>query len=309
MNEYVLIPDNPAPESIEIFYFRDDQNRQMRGMFAHASSKYASPRGTIIISPGRTEFIEKYFELARDMQERGFCVVAFDWPGQGLSYRMLKDPLAGHIDDFNTYIQAFRRGLNAIDHKLYGARVVLAHSMGGAIALEAIRQQVLDVEAAAFCAPMWGLKIAKILHPLVPIMCKIGRSEKLVHKHDLDEKFEGNIITNYEKRWKVQQDLIKANSKLALGAITWGWVNEALKVSKTLAQPKALDHINIPILIASALEEALVDNHSHALLASRLKSAQHIKVAGAKHEILMETDSRRDQFMTAFDKMLDRAGI
>ncbi len=310
MNEFVLIPNNPVPEFAETFYFHDDENNKMRGLFARASSKFSSPRGTAIVCPGRTEPIEKHFEVIRDLQDRGFCVVAFDWPGQGLSFRLLDDPLAGYIDSFDRYIEALQRGLNVIEEKLEeGPRVVLAHSMGGAIALEAIRRQVLDVDAAAFCAPMWGLKIAKVLHPLVPIMCKLGFSQKIVRGHTHNETFKNNIISNYEPRWRIQQDLNAKNPEIALGEVTWGWVREALSVSKGFAKAKSLEHLHIPMMVASAQEEALVDNNTHNSISKRIKSMEHINVAGAKHEILMETDARRERFFVAFDKMLDRAGV
>lgn len=309
MSEFVLIPENPAPEFAEIFYFEDADHNKMRGMFARAASQYGTPRGTVIISPGRTECVEKYFEVARDLQKRGFCVVAFDWPGQGLSYRLLPDRLAGHIYHFDTFVAALRHGLNAIEHKLFGPRVVLGHSMGGAIVLEALRQQVLDVEAAAFSSPMWGLKIAKILHPLAPLMCKIGFAKKIVYAHKLDDEFEGNILSNNQERWRIAPELVKVDSNLALGAVTWGWVNASLKVAKGFTLPNVLDHLDMPILVASAQNEELVDNKSHTFLAKRMKSAHHIEVSGAKHEILMENDNRRDRFFKEFDKMLDRAGI
>ena len=46
-------------------------------------------RGTVVLSPGRTEPIEKYYEVIADFLERGFVVLAHDWRGQGLSARGL----------------------------------------------------------------------------------------------------------------------------------------------------------------------------------------------------------------------------
>ena len=47
----------------------------------------ARRKGTVCIFPGRTEFIEKYFEVVRDLRARGFAVAVLDWRGQGLSDR------------------------------------------------------------------------------------------------------------------------------------------------------------------------------------------------------------------------------
>src|SRR5581483_11986932 len=53
-------------------------------------------RGAIVLSGGRTEPIEKYYELIGELLDRGFVVLAHDWRGQGLSQRELSDPLKGH---------------------------------------------------------------------------------------------------------------------------------------------------------------------------------------------------------------------
>ena len=60
-------------------------------------------RGTVILSPGRTEPIEKYYEVIGDFLRRGFCVLAHDWRGQGLSERALPNSRKGHVHDFSGY--------------------------------------------------------------------------------------------------------------------------------------------------------------------------------------------------------------
>ena len=48
------------------------------------------PIGTVVISAGRTEFIEKYFEVIGELLDRGYSVLIHDWRGQGLSKRLLR---------------------------------------------------------------------------------------------------------------------------------------------------------------------------------------------------------------------------
>ena len=49
-----------------------------------------SSKGTILLQSGRTEFIEKYYEVIQEFINRGFCVALMDWRGQGLSDRVAK---------------------------------------------------------------------------------------------------------------------------------------------------------------------------------------------------------------------------
>ena len=40
------------------------------------------PPGKVVLSGGRTEPIEKYFEVIEDLTGRGFVVLAHDWRGR-----------------------------------------------------------------------------------------------------------------------------------------------------------------------------------------------------------------------------------
>ena len=40
-------------------------------------------KGTVLLFPGRTEYIEKYGPTAADFLARSYAIVAIDWRGQG----------------------------------------------------------------------------------------------------------------------------------------------------------------------------------------------------------------------------------
>lgn len=61
--------------------------------------------GTVMMFPGRTEYIEKYGDTAAEFASRGFAFLAIDWRGQGLADRLLDDPRVGHVDQFSDYQQ------------------------------------------------------------------------------------------------------------------------------------------------------------------------------------------------------------
>ncbi|MEM0986704.1 MAG: alpha/beta hydrolase [Pseudomonadota bacterium] len=309
LDDFVEVEGNPAPEGAKLVWFLSRAGRRLRACMVPALAGQ-SARGTCIVCPGRTEFIEKYFEVARDLQARGFAVLILDWPGQGLSDRLLDDPQKGHIDDFKTFMGALVRGLEAMEDSLPKPRVCLAHSMGGAIALAAISQKLVRVEAAAFSAPLWGLKSRIFgLRYMVWAMKTLGRSGDYAQQPGPPDRFETNIVTHDPRRWQIQRDLVDTVPQLDLGPVTWGWLGATLDIVKTFARASALEAIDIPILVASASEEKLVNNQAHARLAKRIPDCTHIQVDGAMHEILMETDDKRDQLWTAFDALMAKAGI
>ena len=304
-----ILPENPAPELAEEIWYDGPGGRRLRLLFAPAPSRFDSTRGTVLVSPGRTEFIEKYFEVVRDLQARGFSVVVFDWPGQGLSHRDLKDPLAGHIDSFDVFVEAFEMGLAAVTPRLSDNLVLLAHSMGGAIGLEAIRRGAIEVRAAAFSSPLWGLKLPPMGAGIVRTMCALGQGRKLTSAHVKEEHFAENEVTGDLVRWQVQRMLMDTKPELALGSVTWQWVRAVLDVFKEFNTPGEIEKIDIPILVASAEAESIVDNDAHHTIVNRLLNAEHIIVREARHEILMETEPRRSAFFEALDRLLRRADI
>lgn len=306
---FVDVPGNPRPGGAEIVWFEGSGGRKLRACVAPALS-FDKARGTCIVCPGRTEYIEKYFEVARDLQERGFAVVIIDWPGQGLSERLLDDNLKGHIDRFETYMGALRNGLDALKDRLPKPYVALAHSMGGAIAMAAISEKLVDVQAAAFCAPMWGLKTRVFgMRYLVWAMRVTGRSSNYAIQPGPPERFQDNVVTHDEAHWQLNRDLVDAAPGLELGPVTWGWLSASLNIIAAFGKKSNLQKVDIPIFIASAGEEKLVDNSKHARFASLLPNAELVTVDGAYHEILMEQEQYRSQFWEGFDRMLERASI
>ena len=98
-------------------------------MLGRAPSKLT--RGSIIFSPVRTEFVDKYLETAADFIERGFNVLIVDPRGQGLSDRLLDDKIKSHIEDFWDYVDDLVYAVKELSPSLPQPHVLMGHSMGG----------------------------------------------------------------------------------------------------------------------------------------------------------------------------------
>src|SRR4051794_941975 len=97
----ISTPDAPVPPGGEATWFRGARGARLRAALFAPEGR---ARGSIILSPGRTEPIEKYYEVVRDFLERGFVVLVHDWRGQGLSARELPDRLKGHARGYKTFL-------------------------------------------------------------------------------------------------------------------------------------------------------------------------------------------------------------
>ena len=89
---------NPVPEGAITGTLKTQDGVLLR----HA--RWAAERrsnGTVCLLQGRAEYIEKYFEVVRELKNRGFAVVTFDWRWQGLSGRVLADRQKGYVENFS----------------------------------------------------------------------------------------------------------------------------------------------------------------------------------------------------------------
>ena len=300
-------PEAPVPSGAEAEWYVGAAGAKLR---AALFTPTGPSRGTVVLSGGRTEPIEKYFETIGDFLERGFVVLAHDWRGQGLSARPLSDRLKGHAKGYKPFLEDFRRLLNAFEERLPRPWVAVGHSMGGCLTLLALAHGEKRFVSAVLSAPMLGLKFGKYsvatAGAMVGFTNAVGAGSRYMLGQPgapFDETFEANTLTHDEARFERHRAQIRAHPDLALGAPTWGWLDFALKAMAYLAKPERLRGVTIPVEIVSASEDRIVDNAAQTAAARNLPQGRLITVPGAYHEILMETDDMRNIFLRVFDAL------
>lgn len=304
---FVRVAGNPEPEGAEAFWFEGRGGAKIRAMTAPSLGKVA--RGSVILCPGRTEFIEKYFEVIRELQGRGFAVFTLDWRGQGMSDRPLSNPMKGHIDSFDDAVNDLAQGLKQAGDRLPRPHLLLAHSMGGAIALRALQTRRLEVDGALFTSPMWRIaSLKKGGRDFARFFTSIGAGAMLAPGQAgkwRKESFRSNPVTHDRERHARSQALVLQDSRLALAGVTLGWLTAASEAMDGFVQAGALAHLRCPVVILSAGDDSLVDNESHEIIAKALPNARRVIMNGAKHEIMMEKNEIREGFWRAFDNLAE----
>jgi lysophospholipase len=268
-------------------------------------------RGTVIVMPGRTEFIEKYGEVVGDLLARNFAIGVVDWRGQGLSHRLLGDGRRGHIDTFDTYVDDFAHLASGPFAALPKPWILLAHSMGANIGTLILERMPDRFVCAALTAPMYGILTGTVPLPvarLIAASAGLGLASRYVPegtaKSILEETFEENNVTNDPRRYARSTAAAKAEPRLVIGSPTLGWVRAALAACDELALPGAIERIRVPVLLALAGEELLIDNAQTHLLAPRFGKGRLFEIAESRHEILMERDGVRAKFWAEFDRLV-----
>lgn len=295
------------PRSVpgEAFWFTAFDGKRLRGAIYRAQS----PAGSVVLSPGRTEVIEKYGEVVEDLLQRNFTVLVHDWRGQGLSDRLLpKDPLRGHAGHWRGFVDDYAGLLDVYPSDLVHPRVALGHSMGGTLTALAVAEGIGEFDGLALSAPMFGINIGGIpvwaARLLARTQVLAGRGAALARRpyDPLNDKFLGNPLTHDEVRWRRNRDLLRAYPELALAGPTWGWLDFALSAAAALERRAGeLAKRAVPTCIRYAGEERLIDNAATRRIAKRCGIDDCRAIEGAKHEILMEEDDKRRQFWKAFD--------
>ena len=173
-------------------------------------SKDVTGRGTVLLLPGRTEFIEKYADLILLLTQKGFAVAILDWRGQGLSDRIAPDPRMGHVGRFSDYQLDIDALLTWLKHEGIAApHVMFAHSMGGLIGLRSLYRD-LGLKAAVFSAPMWGIQMPVWRLPMAAVLSRLKQDLRLdfsyapttsPQNYVLTSQFAGNALTSDVMAW------------------------------------------------------------------------------------------------------------
>ena len=322
--------DWPIPVRIDTFTARDGASLR----YAHWQA--ASPQeraGVVVFFSGRTEYIEKNIYTYRDLQSQNYDVWTLDWRGQGLSQRaIVNHPDRGHIDNFDTFVADAAQFIDEIvelDSIQNTPKILMAHSMGGAIATLYLQSHGGQFDRAVFSAPMHGLGVNNALvrtlfskksaescattligdcpwksnfkstrdpcnfeTPASTSMFK-WKKRATIYSHDLDKLREQFCIVEAERLGG------PAGANLGLGKPTAGWMTQAFAaIKKLFAQA---DMMTTPLLIIGGGEDEVVSNESQQAFCNAASAyCCRLETPGASHELLIEIEPIRKDFMDSF---------
>ncbi|MEM9580176.1 MAG: alpha/beta hydrolase [Pseudomonadota bacterium] len=263
-----------------------------------------APAGTVLLFPGRTEYIEKYGHVADHLTAAGYNVASIDWRGQGLSDRVMDDPYRGHVGDFADYQRDVDVLMEVVrEEGLAGPFHLLAHSMGGCIGLRALLNG-LPVASAVFSAPMWGIRIHPVMRRVAWVVSRVaarfGAGGTLApgtqaRSFILNDPFEDNTLTRDPDMWARMGDQIRAVPGFELGGPSLDWVRMAVDECKALAKLPAPP---VPCLTFLGDGERIVDVPPiHQRMAHWPDGTLKV-VPGGEHEVLMEVAAVREEVLT-----------
>jgi lysophospholipase len=312
--DLIATPKNPIPLGVSVGYLKGKGGVRLR--YARWPSALKQRHGTICVFPGRTEFIEKYFEVVGELRRRGFAVAVLDWRGQGGSGRLMRNTLKGHVKSFADYEDDVTRFMNEVAlPDCPPPYYALAHSMGATVLLKAATMRGCWFSRMVMTTPMLeivGLPIpAGAVSALTTALSLSGFGRIAVPGGMKDylasQKFEGNPGTGDHERFVRNQSVLAAAPALAVGPPTIGWLRGALSAMAALKSDRFPNRLRVPVLMLAAGDDRIVSSKAIEDFADRLKVGTQLVLRGSRHEILQERDLIREQFWAAFDAFVPSA--
>ncbi|MEW2911309.1 alpha/beta hydrolase [Leisingera sp. JC11] len=269
-------------------------------------------KGTVLLFPGRTEYIEKYGLAAAEFAARGYATLTVDWRGQGLSDRMLAERRLGHVGHFTDFQKDVKALTSlAAQLKLPQPWHLVGHSMGGAIGLRALNEG-LDVNACCFTGPMWGILIPPLMRPLANLLGSVAPylrlEQKLLPTTALDQyvqitPFEGNTLTTDPEMYRMMHAQLAAQPDLVLGGPTIQWLRVSLQECAELA---AMPSPALPCITFLGSDEQIVSPEAVHDRMARWPGGELDLIKGAQHEVMMEAPEIRAHVFSSMCRLFDQ---
>ena len=267
--------------------------------------------GAIVLIPGRTEASIKYAEMVYDLFQKGYSVYIMDVRGQGESDRMTGNPEIGYVRDFDDYADDekifFDKVVNEYPHS---KRYIVAHSMGGAIALRFEAKYPGQVDALALSSPMIKVKTQIFHNPIenfvfheeeakawAELNCLFRCKSYANGQHDWSIN-DRNSTTSSQVRYKLSvTGPFVSNPRLQVGGASFSWVREAIAKSQKIRKYAAA--VTAPVLIMQAGMDQLVMPDGQREFCSKAKNCTLVTEGfeGAQHDLFGERDEIRDRAM------------
>lgn len=274
------------------------------------------PRGSLLFLPGRGDAYEKYLETLDHWNAGGWQVTSMDWRGQAGSGRLGFDPVTGHVSDFAIWVDDLAAFWADWAASAPRPKVLVAHSMGGHLALRALAEGRIAPDALVLSAPMLGLPNkgvpSAVLHLVARIMASLGDPRRPAWKWNEKpgavpaERI--GLLTHDEDRYADELWWRDNRPELVMGPGSWGWVEQSLASIRKIERPGFLEGVTTPVFILATSADRLVDYGAIQRAARRMPNAE-LETFGPEsfHEILREVDAVRDKALASIDDFLDRA--
>ncbi|WP_294373524.1 alpha/beta fold hydrolase [uncultured Clostridium sp.] len=254
-------------------------------------------KGSIVICHGIGEYTEKYNELIYYFLNSGYSVFILEHRGNGRSGRIGSDSGQVSIENFNYYIDDFKKFIDEIVvPSSHNNLLLFAHSMGGGIGTLFLERYPEYFHKAVLSSPMHQVHtgktppfIADIISAI--LMCLGRKGEYMISQKPYSgrRKFPGRT-TSCKQRYEYQYNKILNNQCFQTGGASIKWYFETAKATRYLRNKRNISKVKIPVLLFQAEYDTHVTSEAQYKFAKYADNCEIVVVKGGKHETFAETD-------------------
>lgn len=269
----------------------------------------------LIVVSGRAEYIEKYIELALDLQQIGLAICLYDHCGQGGSGRLLADGSKGHIDRFQTYVADLNQVIRWLRNR-HGIKTchLLSHSMGATVSVHQAARRPETVEKIVLGSPMFAIHSGMmlptaLLRLVVAAAVRLGagthsiyRSSAVKAGQDFIDDYKDNIWTSDTTRFEFNLGLAANLEHVVLKEPTYRWVDEAYRAMTQVK--RQAQQIVSPVLLLAASDDRIVGLQEMRNFCQACPNCVYREYRDARHELYMECNQIREQVISEITTFL-----
>ncbi len=267
-------------------------------------------KGTIVLSHGYAEYMEKYAETVSDFLNLGYRVAMVEWRSHGCSggrSDIRREVL--HFKDFDKNIS----DLNIVMRDFVMQRFPppyfgVSHSMGGQINIRtAVLHQGL-FNSLALSAPMIGLREHPLQIYLLKAVTSINELFGLGHRpleSAATDRATGrssyNRVTMDDSRFERNERIVDRHPHVNIAFKSHSWSVGAVNAMQKTLKKSFLSRLDIPVFIGIAEDERLVANTATYKAIALSDYIEGKLYPNTRHELFMETDASRQAFLEDID--------
>lgn len=261
-------------------------------------------QGLIVISHGFTEFAAGYSEMSWYFLLAGYSVCILEHAGHGLSGRGVSDPNLVWVDSYERYVEDLAAFCAEMAASYAGDQPVClySHSMGAGIAASLLERHPTLVDRAVLSSPMIAPKTGVplgIASGLLNAVCSVGLGKGKVPVHRrFNPEFDPQSVGNASfarKKWL--HDLEASRLEYQTSAATYGWVNEAIRLSRSVLQPGLCGQVEASVLLFQASPDQFVLPRQQERFVKQVQ-------AGGCHADLVRYDNAAHELYTMPNRIL-----
>lgn len=270
---------------------------------------YASPaikKTAIVFLPGMGEPAIKYYDITTDLQKEATYYL-WDHIGQGTSFHFI--PLERqkvHIDSFQTYTNTLIHFLEEI-RKKHKTIIVIAHSMGGHIALRASLERPELIDKLVLSAPLIAINSTWVPVHFISWLAHFVPGDYYPPFYFLFKKNSerGNYTTNSKEKLATYKKTYTLFPEIKRSGATLSWIRSAQISIQELHDISFADY-KTPLLLIQAEEDYLVSNPAQTELCARISTCRLKQISKSRHEILFEIKEHRDTAIDYIREFIDK---